>query len=542
MTDSKLNRRQLLVGAGALASAAAVGYGAVTRAQNATPIAGAGTPSAATPLASPVSDAAGAPEWPFYGNTIQGAKFTAASDITSANAGNLRLAWNATVGGPISSTPVIAEGIAVVGSYDGKLRAFAPYSGELLWTYDTGANVIEPNLKIPIGITGSAAILNNVVYTGDSAGKLHAIDAGTGKAIWTVKPNAQKAASIWSSPVIADGRLYIGIASVAKENGFRGVVVAVDIRDGKTIWQHYVTPTGTDGGGVFDVPAIDVARGLLFTGTQNAYSADATDFGNVTSVLALELKTGKLRWAFAGAKIGGKFGPADDVGFSASPNLFTAKINGKNVDLVGAGQKSGVYHALDRDTGAVVWEQTISVAGPLGGMEGTSAAGNGVIVVPATAWADFNSPDAKGVVRGLDAATGAILWTDQSTAPNPGPVAIANDVAFQAGFEGVLRGLNLADGTELFSYDLGASVSGGIAVAGDVVILGAATPVFANFIKAGSQIWAFTLAPAAKAGTPVASPIASPEAPTETAATETATEAPPTEPAVPSSPAATPLG
>ena len=515
MSELKMSRRHLLAGAGALAGASTLGYAAATRAQNATPVAVA-SPMVATPLATPVNVAAGASEWPFYGNGIAGTKFTSAAGIDSSNVASLKLIWQAKVDGPISSTPVIAEGIAVVGAYDRMLRAYAPYSGELLWTYDTGADVMEPNLKIPIGITGSAAILNNVVYTGDAAGKLHAIDAGTGKAIWTAKPNDQPAASIWSSPVISDGVLFVGIASVAKEAGFRGVVVAVDTADGSTIWEHYVTPEGTDGGGVFDVPAIDPELGLVFVGSQNAYSADATDFGNVTSILALDIKSGDLKWAFAGAGTGDKFGPADDVGFSASPNLFTIRVDGKDRPVVGCGQKSGVYHVLDRATGDLVWEQTISPDGPLGGMEGTSAVGNGVIVVPATDWADFSSPDAKGVVRGLEAASGSILWTNETSAPNPAPVAIANDVALQAGFEGVLRGLDLQDGSERFSYDLGSSVSGGIAVAGDLVILGAATPVFADFIKGGSQIWAFSLTAEATAATPAASPeapAASPEAP-----------------------------
>ncbi len=47
---------------------------------------------------------------------------------------------------------------------------------------------------------------------------------------------------------------------------------------------------------------------------------------------------------------GNPTGKDADVG--ASPNLWTS--NGR--DLVGAGDKAGVYHALDRDTGQVVWE------------------------------------------------------------------------------------------------------------------------------------------------------------------------------------------
>jgi polyvinyl alcohol dehydrogenase (cytochrome) len=521
MNRSTINRRHLVAGGAALTGAAAIGIAGSTLAQDATPIPS-GTPDVGTPLATPASPIPQEPilvaEWPFYGNGVLGTKSTVATGITAGNVVNLDLAWTATVGGPISATPVIAEGIVVIGSYDGNVRAYDPDTGTEIWTLETGAAVPEPNLQIPIGVTGSAAIADGVVYTGDATGKLWAVNAATGETLWSANPDAQDAASIWSSPVVADGGVYVGIASVAKETGFRGSVIAVDAMTGEPIWEHFVTPEGTDGGGVFAVPALDVDRGVLYVGTQNGYSPDVSADSNVLSVIALKMATGDLVWAFSGVPSDGSATAADDIGFSASPNLFTVEQNGVSRDLVGNGQKSGLFWALDRDTGEVVWSTPISSAGPLGGMEGTSAVGGGVIVVPATEWDSFDNPDAAGLVRGLDAATGEIIWSQDAGSPNPAPVAIANDVAFQAGFDGVLHAYGLGSGDELWSYDLGASVSGGIAVAGDLVVLGAATPAFAPFIKAGDQVWAFRLvSPPIQQATPEASPVpATPEVPVET--------------------------
>ncbi len=180
----------------------------------------------------------------------------------------------------------------------------------------------EPNLQIPIGVTGSAAIADGVVYTGDATGKLWAVNASTGETLWSANPDAQSAASIWSSPVVANGVLYVGIASVAKETGFRGSVIAVDAMTGEPIWEHFVTPEGSDGGGVFAVPALDVERGVLYVGTQNGYSADVSADSNVLSVIALKMATGDLVWAFSGVPADGSATAADDIGFSASPNLL----------------------------------------------------------------------------------------------------------------------------------------------------------------------------------------------------------------------------
>jgi polyvinyl alcohol dehydrogenase (cytochrome) len=352
--------------------------------------------------------------------------------------------------------------------------------------------VPEPNLQILLGITGSAAVVGGTVYVGDAAAVVHAVDAMSGEAHWTTVVDDQPNASIWSSPIVLDSVVYVGVASVAKEEGFRGSVVALDAATGQKTWQTFMVPEGSDGAGVFAVPAIDTARGLLYVGTQNAYSPAPAPYGNPISIVALDLTSGEIAWAFNAPPGGGDNAPTEDVGFSASPNLFAVEIEGRRHDLVGEGQKSGDYWALDRETGEVFWQATISPPGFLGGMEGTSAVFDGVIAVPATDWPEFEGP-ATGMVTGLDAATGETLWSVEQEAPAASPAAISSDVVFHAGMDGVLHAYALTNGAELWRSDLSASVSGGIAVAEGVVVLGAATPEFAPFVKPGTSLHAFAL-------------------------------------------------
>jgi polyvinyl alcohol dehydrogenase (cytochrome) len=270
-------------------------------------------------------------------------------------------------------------------------------------------------------------------------------------------------------------------------------------------------PDEVDGAGVFAVPAIDEEREILYVGTQNAYTEHDAPFGYPISILALDAKTGAEIWAFLAPPNDGITSPTEDVGFSASPNLFTATIDGIERDLVGEGQKSGMFYAVDRDTGEEVWNATISPGGFLGGMEGTSAASNGMIAVPATNWPEFEGP-ASGLVSGLNWETGEILWTADQSAPAASPAAISNDLVFHAGFDGVLHAYVLADGTEVWTSNLGASVSGGVALANGVVVVGAATPQFAEFIVPGTLIHGFVLADgtATPVGSPDAVPVVSP--------------------------------
>jgi polyvinyl alcohol dehydrogenase (cytochrome) len=442
------------------------------------------TMAQATPV---LSDA---PGWPLYGHDATGTKASGNAGISSENVSQLVPRWQFEVAGAVSSTPVIADGVTYVGSYDGNLYAIDLESGESVWTYATGAAIPEPNLQIDLGITGSAAIVDGVAYVGDAAAVVHAIDAETGESLWSTRVDEQPNASIWSSPVVVGGILYIGVASVAKQTGFRGSVVALDAESGQIVWQTYVVPEGADGAGVFAVPVIDTARNLLIVGTQNAYTANPAPFGDPISILALDLSTGERVWSFAAPVGDGTTAPTDDVGFSASPNLFSAEIDGEMVDLVGNGQKSGDYWVLNRDTGAEVWRTTVSPPGFLGGMEGTSAVADGVIAVPATDWPEFDGP-ATGLVTALDAATGETLWSTEHDGPAASPAAISSDVVFSAGLDGVLHAYSLTDGTELWNHDLGASVSGGIAVAAGAVVLGAATPQFAPFILPGTKIVCF---------------------------------------------------
>jgi polyvinyl alcohol dehydrogenase (cytochrome) len=281
-----------------------------------------------------------------------------------------------------------------------------------------------------------------------------------------------------------------------------------------------MAPEGSDGAGVFAVPAIDEGRGRLYVGTQNAYSESPAPYGNPISIVALDLASGNIAWAYAAPPNDNTTAPTDDVGFSASPNLFTAEINGQQRDLVGEGQKSGDYWALDRDSGEVVWQTKVSPAGFLGGMEGTSAVNNGVIAVPATNWTDPNGPG-TGLVTALDAATGATKWSNPQTAPAASPAAIDVDIVFHAGLDGVLHAYSLTAGTELWQDDLGASVSGGIAVADGIVSLGAGTPQIAPFVRTGNTIRAFGLG-----GTPATPPAATPEATPASGAPAEGTPAP----------------
>src|SRR3954469_17441320 len=126
----RLTRRRLMQQSAAAAFAGLV-VPAVSRAQQATPI--------ATTVASPV--AIPGTEWPFYGRDLFGTKSTNEGTITQANISSLGQLWEVNVDGPVSATPVIAGGVVYAGSYDGRLYALDLKTGASVWTYETIAAV-----------------------------------------------------------------------------------------------------------------------------------------------------------------------------------------------------------------------------------------------------------------------------------------------------------------------------------------------------------------------------------------------------------------
>jgi polyvinyl alcohol dehydrogenase (cytochrome) len=156
-------------------------------------------------------------------------------------------------------------------------------------------------------------------------------------------------------------------------------------------------------------PAIDPERGAVYVATGNNYSvpdavlacvlAAGTDpdakaaclpaDNHFDSRLALDMKTGAIRWATRaipydawtvdcipffgdGSNCPVPAGPDYDCG--QAPALFKTKApDGKQLELVGAGQKSGQYWALNPDTGAVVRVTQAGPGGTAGGLQWGSA-------------------------------------------------------------------------------------------------------------------------------------------------------------------------
>jgi polyvinyl alcohol dehydrogenase (cytochrome) len=196
----------------------------------------------------------------------------------------------------------------------------------------------------------------------------------------------------------------------------------------------------------------------VYVGTGNAYHPPATALTD--SVLAFQARSGKVLRHYQ-ATSGDVWTLADPTGpdfdFGASPNLFTAP-GGRR--LVGEGQKSGVYWALDRRTLKPVWHTRV----------GPGSAGGGIIGSTAYDGTRLYGPDTTGSeVWALD-RSGAVSWRANEIGPvNYSPVTVAHGVAYITDFSTFLSARSTSTGQLLANLPLGAPSFGGVSVAGGFV-------------------------------------------------------------------------
>jgi len=134
--------------------------------------------------------------------------------------------------------PEHGEGVGHMYSIDASKRGDITKTG-LVWHYDK----IRRSISTP-------AIKDGILYQSDFSGFLHAIDAKTGQALWV----HDLFAAVWGSPILIDGKLYIG-----DEDG--DVVI---MQEGKT---KKVIAELNMGSSVYSTPV--PANGALFISNRN---------------------------------------------------------------------------------------------------------------------------------------------------------------------------------------------------------------------------------------------------------------------------------
>jgi polyvinyl alcohol dehydrogenase (cytochrome) len=464
--------------------------------------------------------------WKVWGGNLHDTHSSSSEKrLNPQNVNQLALKWVFTTGGDVSATPTVEDDAVYVPDWGGNLFRINARTGVAVWS---------KKVSDYTGIAGSFSrnsptIAGNKILIGDIAsGTLMAIDKETGNLIWKTLVDPLPAARITSSPIVFKNRIYVGMSSHEPEWSlipgyqltFRGNISALDLETGAVIWTTYTVPEGYTGGAVWGSNfVVDEKRGTLYAGTGNNYSVpddvpacvkaatsvrsqlaclDPTDY--IDSILSLNLEDGKIRWArrLQGADTfliscvivsSGEIPCPDPEGpdsdFGSGPNFFSIarhdhyRYGGhdERVDVVGAGEKSGIYWALSANDGKILWATQVGPGGLFGGIEWGTAVDERRIYVPidndghtpytlapshtvtvnAGSWAALDPQN--GAILWQIAATGQDVFTPSLGAAALGPLTVANGVVYAGSMSGDMVAINAKTGAILWKFASGASVN-----------------------------------------------------------------------------------
>ena len=458
--------------------------------------------------------------WNGWGRDLNNSRYQPNPGITAAEVPHLKVKWAFGYRASyIYGQPTIVGGRVYVTSSVGRVYSLDAKTGCTHWTFDAEAPV---RAAVSVVMIQSDSGKQLATVFGDDSATIFALNADTGKPIWKKRLDQHPDARITGAPVPYEQRLYVPLSSLEELSAaapeyecckFRGGVAALDIRNGKLLWQTFTieqqpqpykkTENGTQlygpaGGSVWSAPTLDPKRHLLYVGTGNSYTEVPTS--RTDSILALDMSTGAVRWAnqlhakdnyvvgcespdSAGkGKCPQTLGP--DVDFGTSP-ILRALPNGHQVLLTG--EKSGQVYGLDPETGRELWTAQAGVGSSLGGIEWGSAADSTMLYAPVS---DAAATTAKpGGLVALRIDDGKQVWRADPPAPvcswgtrnciaaQSQAVSAMPGVVFSGSQDGHLRAYASGDGRVIWDFDTAQSFDtvNGVAGVGGSLDNGGAT-------------------------------------------------------------------
>lgn len=303
-------------------------------------------------------------EWPTYHGNLSGNRLSPLREINKSNVEHLAAKWMFPIANSkrLEVTPVVAGGVMFVTAAN-EVYALDARSGRQIWHYS------RPLTKGVIGDAASAinrgvAVLGTRVFLATDNAHLIALDRTTGHLLWdTEVADFHKGYGATSAPLVVQDLVLTGTSG--GDEGARGFVAAFEAATGKRAWQFWTMPApGEPGSETWVGKAIehgcvtgwltgthDPSTGLVYWPTGNPcpdYNGDERKGDNLysSSVVALDAKTGKLRWYF-------QFTPHDlhDWDAAETPMLLDAQFRGRRRKLLAQANRNGFFYVLDRETG-----------------------------------------------------------------------------------------------------------------------------------------------------------------------------------------------
>ncbi len=304
--------------------------------------------------------------WLMLRRTYDGWGYSPLKQITTANVARLRPAWAFATGEARvhESAAIVNNGVLFVSTPNNQVLAIDAKSGNLIWRYRRPR---AAGALVPHDTSRGVALYGDKVYFAGGEAVVVAIDAKTGKEVWTSTVADNKSGYYISlAPLVAGGKLMVGTSG--GEFGIRGFVAALDPETGQQLWRTYTIPAPgepgsetwpagdqwkTGGGPIWVTGNFDPETGLAYWGTGNGgpWMGDQRPGDNLytASTIAIDVGTGQIKGHF-------QYHPNDSWDWDevSPPLLVDFRRNGRTIKGLIDAARDGYLWFLERTSGGSI--------------------------------------------------------------------------------------------------------------------------------------------------------------------------------------------
>jgi alcohol dehydrogenase (cytochrome c) len=304
-------------------------------------------------------------DWTSYNGQASGSRYSPLTHINKGNVSKLTAKWIFSLPNtaPLQVTPVVAAGVMYVTSAN-ECYALDAGTGRQIWRYQ------RPRTK---GLIGNAAgganrgvsVAGDKVFMVTDHAHVIALDRATGALRWdTEMADWHQNYNATGAPLPVGNLVVTGTSG--GDEGVRGFLAAFDQATGKEVWRFWTVPKrGEAGSETWQGKGIEHPGGT--TWLTGSYDAELDTLywsvGNpgpdmigddrigdnlyTDSIVALDAKTGRLKWHF-------QFTPHDvwDYDAQETPALVDATWQGQPRKLLVQANRNGFFYVIDRTNGA----------------------------------------------------------------------------------------------------------------------------------------------------------------------------------------------
>jgi len=308
--------------------------------------------------------------WLTYSGTYRSERFSPLADINRDNVNELKVIWayqmqpsGDTGAGLVETTPLVADGIMYITEPPSTVTALDARTGKRLWSWSPDIPEETLNIGFP-KVNRGVALLGDAVYVGTLDAHLVSLDAATGALRWDVEVADNAVGySLTLAPLALEGEVIVGVSGA--EAGVRGFVDAYDSATGERIWRFNTIPAPgepgsetwqgeawqTGGGSTWLTGSYDPELDLLYWTVGNPAPDWNGDVRPGDNLYSCSLLA--LNPRSGELEWYFQFTPHDTHDWDANqiPVLLDAEFDGRDRKIVALANRNAFFYLLDRETG-----------------------------------------------------------------------------------------------------------------------------------------------------------------------------------------------